>query len=85
MVLVLCTSTDDAWYLYHVSRKYLKGFQSYSADMICILNFTNGYDSVKTVGGVTVLILCILSDDALYVYQVSRNYLKGFQKNRPEQ
>ena len=29
-----------------------------------------GHNSVKTVNGVTVLILCILSDDALYLYQV---------------
>ena len=41
--------------------------------------FTKGYNSVKTVNGVMVLNLCISSDDALYLYQVSRKYLKGFQ------
>ena len=29
MILNLCTSSDDVLYLYQVSRKYLKGFQSY--------------------------------------------------------
>ena len=38
--------------------------------MIFILKFTKGHNSVKTVNGVTVLIFCILSDDALYLYQV---------------
>ena len=34
----------------------------------------------KTVGGVMVLVLgFISSDDDLYLYQVSRKYLKGFQ------
>ena len=41
--------------------------------------FTKGYNSVKTVDGVMVLNLCISPDDALYLYQVSRTYLKGLQ------
>ena len=41
--------------------------------------FTNGRNSIKTVNGVIVLNLCTSSDDALYLYQVSRKYLKGFQ------
>ena len=36
-----------------------------------------GYNSVKSVGGVTVLVLCTLSDNALYLYQVLPKYLKG--------
>ena len=67
MVLNPCISSDDALYLYQVSRKYLKEFQSDSADMICILKFTKGHNSV---GGGMVLALCILSDDALYLYKV---------------
>ena len=35
MVLVLCTSHDGALHLYQISLKYLQGFQSYGADMIC--------------------------------------------------
>ena len=40
--------------------------------------FTKGHNSVKTVNGVMILNLCTSSDDALYLYQVSRKYLKGF-------
>ena len=43
------------------------------------LQFTKGHNSVKTVNGVMVLNLCTSSDNALYSYQVSRKYLKGFQ------
>ena len=39
MVLNLCISSDDALYLYQVSRKYLEEFQSYQEDAVCILNF----------------------------------------------
>ena len=41
--------------------------------------FTKGHNSVKTVDGVMVLNFCILSNDAFYLYQVSRKYLKGLQ------
>ena len=41
--------------------------------------FTKGHNSVKTVNGVMVLNLCTSSDDALYLYQVSRKNLKGFR------
>ena len=36
-----------------------------------IFNFSKGNNSVKNVGGVMVLILCLLSHDALYLYKVS--------------
>ena len=39
--------------------------------------FTKGHNSIKA--GVMVLNLSKSSDDALYFYQVSRKYLKGFQ------
>ena len=41
--------------------------------------FTKGHNSVKTVDGFMVLNLCKSSDDALYLYQVSRKYLEVFQ------
>ena len=41
--------------------------------------FTKGHNSIKTVDGVMVLNLCIPSDNPLYLYQLSRKYLKGFQ------
>ena len=42
-----------------------------------ILKFTKGHNSIKTVGGVTVLVLCTSPDYALYLSQVLRKYLKG--------
>ena len=39
-------------------------------NMIFILKFTKEHNSVKTVDGVTVIILCILSADAIYLSQV---------------
>ena len=41
--------------------------------------FTKGHNCVKTVDGVMMFKLCILSDDDLYLHQVSRKYLIGFQ------
>ena len=58
-------------YLHQVSRKDYKGCLSYRADTIYQLNFSKKQNSVKNIGGVTVLILCASSDDALYLYQVS--------------
>ena len=47
MLLNLCTSSGDALYLYQSSRKHFTGFQSYSADAICLLKFVKGHNSVK--------------------------------------
>ena len=55
-------------YLFHVRCKYIKGFQSYLANTICILKFTKDHNSVKTVGGVTALIHCALSDVCYLVF-----------------
>ena len=41
--------------------------------------FTKGHNYVKTVHRVMVHNLYTSSDDTLYLYQVSRKYLKGFQ------
>ena len=41
-----------------------------------ILIFTKGQNSIKNIGGVTVLVLCTLPDNALYWSQVLRKYLK---------
>ena len=54
MVLNLCKSPDDALYLYQVSRKYLKGFQSYLEGAVRILKCSKGYNSVNSVGGVII-------------------------------
>ena len=58
MVLNLCISSDDVL----VSRKYLKGFQSYRGDVVCILKFSKGHNSVNSTGGVMALVLSTLSD-----------------------
>ena len=46
-------------------------------DARAIAIYTNGHNSVKSVA---VLNLCILSDNDLYLYQVSRKYRKGCQR-----
>ena len=68
MELAHCTLFEAVLYLYHVWCKYTKGFQSYLANTICILKFTKGHNSVKTVGGVTALIHCTLSDVCYLVF-----------------
>ena len=42
------------------------------------MKFSKGHNFQNYTGGVTGLLLCILSDDALYLYQVLWKYLKGF-------
>ena len=46
--------------------------------MVCILKFSKGHNSVKSVGGAMVLVLSTLSDSVLYLYQVLSKYLIGF-------
>ena len=41
------------------------------------MKFTKGHNSIKSVDGVTVLVLCTSPDNALYFSQVLRKYLKG--------
>ena len=48
-------------------------------DMISILKFTKGRNSIKNVDRDMVLDFCSSSNDPLYLYKVSLNYLKGFQ------
>ena len=68
MALVLCTSSDDGFYVYKLSCKYSWQYESYRGDMILIAKISNGHNSVKNVGGVMVLFLCTLSDGGLYFY-----------------
>ena len=42
-----------------------------------LYTFHKGHNSNKIVGGVTVLVLCTSPDNALYLSQVLRKYLKG--------
>ena len=57
-----------------------KGFRVTEGLLFPYLGFSKGHSSVKTVGRVMFLVLCILPDLALYLYKVSRKYLKGFQR-----
>ena len=77
-VVNLCTLSGHALYFYQVLW-HLKRYQSYRADMISILKITKGNNSAKNVGGVNVLNLCTLSGHALYLCQVSWNYLERYQ------
>ena len=57
MGLNLPTSSDDALYLYQVSRKYLKRVSEYGVDAVCILKFSKGHNSINSVSGVMELVL----------------------------
>ena len=57
MALILCIPSDVALY--------------FRTDTIFILNIPKENNSEKKNGGVMVLVLCILSYEALYLFQVS--------------
>ena len=65
--LISAHHLDDVLFSHHVSRKYLKGFQSYQVDAVCILKFSKGHNSVNSVGRVMALVLSTLSDGVLLV------------------
>ena len=71
MVLVIYTLSDNALCLYQDLCQYLKGLKSYCADTISIVKIGNGHNSVKNVGGVMLLVLCMFFANALYLYQGS--------------
>ena len=48
-----------------------KGFRAIERLLFPYSRFSKGHNSVNTVGRVMVLVLCILSDLALYLYKVS--------------
>ena len=83
-VVELCTSSGHALYFYQVLWNNLKRYQSYRADTISILKISKGNTSAKNVGGVTVVNLCTSSGHALYLCQVSWNYLKRYQSYRAD-
>ena len=62
--LHLSTLPDNALYLYQISRKYLRGFHSYSANTIFLLIFSKRHNSFINIGEVNVLVLYTSSDDA---------------------
>ena len=48
-----------------------KGFRAIEGLLFPYSGFSKGYNSVKTAGRVMVLVFCILSDLALYLYKIS--------------
>ena len=54
-----------------VPENISKGFRVTELTQFPISKFSKGHHSVKNVGGVKVLVLCVLSDNALYLYNVS--------------
>ena len=77
-------SSGHSLYFYQVLWHYLKQYQSYTADTISILKITKGNNSAKNVGGVNVIHLCTSSGHALYLCQVSWNYLERYQSYRAD-
>ena len=78
----LCTSSGHVLYFYQVLWNYFERYQSYSADTIFILKISKGNNSAKNVGGINVVNLCTSSGHALYLCQVSWNYLERYQSYR---
>ena len=80
MVLVVCTSSDDAFCFYDVSWKYLEWISSYSADRIAWRTakqtdrqpMQKQYVSIPVRG----------RHSSLYVYEVSWKYLERFSSYR---
>ena len=85
MVLNLCTSPDDALYLYQFQENISKGFRIIERLRFGYLQFSKGHNSVNNVGGVIVLVLSTSSDGVLYLYQNLSKYLIGFQSYGSEQ
>ena len=61
MILYICTKFQE---------NNSKDFTVINGDAACILLFSKGHNSVYSVGGVMVLILCTLSDGVVYLYHV---------------
>ena len=62
MLLYICIKFQD---------DISKGFRAIEGLLFPFSGFSKGHNSVKTVGRVMVLVLCILSDLASYLYKVS--------------
>ena len=78
-IVNLCKSSGHALYLWQLSWNYLERYQSYRADTISIWKITKGNNSTKNVGGVNIVNLCKSSGHALYLCQLSWNYLERYQ------
>ena len=83
-VVELRTLSGHALYFYQVLWNNLKRYQSYRAVTISKPKISKGNNSAKNVGGVNVVNLCTSSGHALYLCQVSWNYLEQYQSYRAD-
>ena len=83
-IVNLCTLSGHALYYYQVLWQYLERYQSHRANTISILKITKRNNSAKNVGGVNVVNLCMSAGHALYLCQVSWNYLERYQSYRAD-
>ena len=87
MVLMFCTSSDDALYLCEVLAKYLKGFQlteltrvhSRNGHFQYLLCSKGGGDSKRRLTITTVFVFWLSSHDALRFWEISWNISNGCQ------
>ena len=56
-----------------------EGFRVIGLTQYLISKFSKRHRSVENIGGIMILVFNTFSDHALYLYKVSRKYLKGFQ------
>ena len=70
MVLVLCL-LSNVYICTQFHGNNSKGFRAFEGLLFPYSGFSKGHNSVKTVGSVMALVLCILPDLALYLYKVS--------------
>ena len=68
----------------YICAKFQEIISNGITDMISIWKITKGNNYAKNVGGVTVLNLCMSSDNAWYFYQVLWNYLERYQNYRAD-
>ena len=57
---------------------FTKKYQSYTGNTILMKNNSKGHNSVKNIGGVSVLVFYTSSDDDLHLYQISLKYLERY-------
>ena len=78
-IVNICTSFGHALYFYQVLWNYHKWYQNYRADTISSLKITKGNNSSINAGGATAVNLSTSSGHALYLCQVTWNYLEWYQ------
>ena len=71
MVLVLCLFLMLFYICIKFHENMSKGFRAIEGLLFPLSGFSTEHNSVKTIGRVLVLVLCILSALALYLYKVS--------------